>query len=149
MQQEQTKQAVRENINHLVEKTHRRLLTIHTVFPFDFFPDTLHIDENKIDIIHRTFFIEKQMFPLLVKNINAVVLTTNLFFATLTIEVTGYERNPDPIRLLWHKDAVLAKRLIFGLITCAKEDIDTSKLNLPELRTKLEEIGKAREHNII
>lgn len=142
----QSPSQARTKLDQLVDKSNMRLLTIHTVFPFDFFPDTIHIDENKVDIIHRQFFIEKQMFPILIQNINAVVLTTNLFFATLTIEVSGYEKNPDPIQMLWHKDAILARRIILGLVACFKEGIDISQLAKDEVRRKVEEIGKAREH---
>lgn len=137
-------------LDNLVKKTNRRILSIQSVFPFDFFPDTVHIDENKVDVIHRTFFWEKQMFPILIKNINGANITTNPFFATLSIEVTGYEKNPRPIRFLKRNDAVRARRIILGLVACAKEGrkgIDLSKIPLTELREKVEEIGKSREHD--
>lgn len=133
-------------LDKLITRTNQNILTIHSVFPFDLFPDTIHIDENKVEIIHRPFFFEEQIFPILISRITSAKITTNPFFATLKLEIRGYETNPEAVRMLWYKDAIKAKRIITGLIACSQENIDLSAVNINEAAQKIEKIGKALEH---
>jgi hypothetical protein len=142
----------RERLDKTLERTRRTLLAIKTVFPFDLFPDIIRVDENKVEIIEKKFFVEEHIFPILIKNITGVVVTTNPFFATLKVEITGFDTNPDPITFLKKSDAIRAKRIIMGLITVqkdGKDGIDLSNIPLEEVRHKIEEIGKAQEHKNI
>jgi hypothetical protein len=140
-----------QRLDNTLTRTKRELLTIRSVFPFDLFPDTLRIDENKIEIISRKFFsLEEHIFPILIKNINGVVVTTSPFFATVTFEITGHNTNPEPITMLKKREALLAKRIIMGLIAAqkdGKDGIDLSSIPIEQARAKLEEIGRAYEHS--
>ncbi len=135
-----------EKLDILVSRTQRTLLKFHGVFPFDFFPDTIRIDENKVDITYRHFFFFKHMFPIFIKNINAARVNTGVFFASLAVEVTGFEINPKPVNYLWKRDAIKARRIILGLVVAYKEGVDVSQIPTHELVEKVEEIGKAQEH---
>lgn len=125
------------------------LFEVKGTFPFDLLPDTVSVDQNKVDIIIREFPFFKRVYSNLIKNINAVTLTTGLFFATLNFEVTGYETNPPLVKWLPIHDAVRARRIITGLIVVFKEGIELSQVHPQEVLQRVEEIGKAREHPYI
>jgi hypothetical protein len=142
-----------QKLDNLVLKARRTLLEINTVFPFDFFPDRVRIDENKVDIISYEFFFTKHLISILIKNINSATISTGVFFATLNLEVagfvTGYNVKPYPIRYLWKRDAIRARRIILGLIAAEKEKIDLAKVSSKDLIFKIEEIGKTREFPMV
>lgn len=130
-------------LDSLVEQSRRVLFTTRTIFPFDFFPDIIQIDENKVDIIERIFFFSEQVFPIAITDIRNVTVTTDLLFASLTIEIRGYETNPGQIKFLQKYAAAKIRRLIFGLMQCKKQDIDLTSIPVKELVPKLEQIGAA------
>src|SRR3989344_8695793 len=114
-----------DKLNGLITRAHRILIKVNTVFPFDFFPDTIIVDANKIDVIRRPFFFTEEIYTLLIRNINYVSVYHSLFFATLSIEVNGFEQNPPNVNYLWKNDAVRIRNIVLGLLACAKENIDT------------------------
>ena len=59
----------------LVKKSNRILVTISThKFPFDLFPDTINIEEGRLTIINRNFFLSSQVHNFYIKYI------FNIFF---------------------------------------------------------------------
>lgn len=130
-----------------LNKLHKRAVNVlfkcKTVFPFDFFPDTLIIDHNKIDIIHKHFFFESQTVSISIQNINYVKVDSGILFSALKFKLIGLEQNPKPLNYLRKKDAITAQRLIFGLISAGKHHIDLSDLPKEEIFDKLIEIGTA------
>src|SRR5579883_2089098 len=74
----------------LVHKTDRILLKVKAVFPFEFFPDSLVIDENKVNIIHRIFFWTSEIQSIPISHIQDVEVDTSILFATLKILPTGF-----------------------------------------------------------
>ncbi len=131
-------------LNGLVEQSNRVLFTTKAIFPFDLFPNMIRLDENKLDIINNLFFFSEQVFPIAISDIKNVTVTTDLFFATLCVEIGGYETNPGPIKFLPKGDAVKLRRLIFGLMEAKKENIDLGSIPINELVPKLEQIGRVR-----
>ena len=125
----------------LVNKSTRVLLKINGVFPFDFFPDTLVIDENKVNIIHRMFFYTDEVQSILVHNIKDVLVDRSLFFASLSILPDGYSEQWVSIDCLWKEDATRARRIIFGLIAGHTEGIDLTKVETPDFTKKVEALG--------
>jgi hypothetical protein len=139
-----SKQQEKEKLDKLVQSSKEVIYGISTVFPFNFFPDTITVVKEKVDITYGVFFSSKEVFSILTPDIRGVVIDHGLYFATLHFEVIGYERNPDPVKYLKVGEAVRMRRIILGLIACDKEKIDLSHFSTKELRTKLEEIGMAR-----
>lgn len=133
-----------QKIDRVIEKTGRKLFEISSVFPFDFFPDKIVIDENKVSLIFGIFFFSEQVFPIFIKDIKNVTVSSSILFASLTFELTGYEKNPQKIKYLWIPGAMRARRIITGLVACHAEKIDTTKLSESKLLEKVEEIGRAR-----
>ncbi len=132
-----------EKLEETLEGSHNILFRCKSVFPFDFFPDEVIIDENKIDVRHGLFFASTQTTSIPYKNIVKASSITGLFFATLQIEMEIYVQQPDPIHYLWRHDAIKARRIINGLVAAYKQGIDFRKINMRGAAGEIEEIGKA------
>lgn len=136
-------QTATQKLDSLVERSQAPLFILTSVWPFDIFPNKVIIDENKVDFIYNDFFWTKHTFSVLVKNINNVQISLGPFFAAMTLEMIGYEANPDTVKFLPIKDTVRARRIIMGLAACAKEDIDLSGMAHEEVLMQVEKIGQA------
>lgn len=66
-----------KKLNNLINNSHRILYEAASVFPFDFFPDRIVIDENKINIIHGVFFYSNKIFTILLEDVKNTFLTYN------------------------------------------------------------------------
>ena len=119
------------------------LFRARNIFPFDFFPDEIVIDENKIDVIHRIFFETQRVFTIPYSNINGATSTVGIFFGSLSIELTGFEENPPVLTYLKKSDAIKARRIINGLVTAHKQGVQLQKVDLLKYRDELESIGEA------
>ncbi len=134
-----------EKFNKTLTASHRILYKAKTVFPFDFFPDWVIIDENKVDIITGLFFFSREVFSIPIKNIINARSSNNIFFGSLDIEVDGYNKNPAPITHLWNKDANRIRRIINGLAMATKSGVDISSLPLDKAIDQVEQIGRAKD----
>lgn len=125
----------------LVNKSERVLLKISAVFPFDLFPDTVVIDENKLSIIHREFFFSPTILSFTIYDINDVVVESSIFFATLRLLPNGYGENWVQVKYLKKKEAIEAKRIVAGLRVGIKEGVDITKVQTPDLARKIAIMG--------
>lgn len=134
---------IKEARNKLSELADKSTIIFQTqsAFPFQLFPDKIIVELDKITIVRRSFAM-KNVFPILLDNLNSISVTRGFFFASLSFEITGYETNPGDIEFLWASDAAKAKRIIMGLVNARKQGVDVSKIPLEELKSDLEEIGK-------
>src|SRR5476651_1266242 len=130
----------------LINKSGIILLRVKAVFPFEIFPDSLVIDESKVNIIHRIFFwtVEIQSIP--ISHIQDVEVDTSVLFATLKILPTGFSvvsmtENWVKINYLWRKDALKARRIIEGLLIASRENIDLTKVDTTNFVKKIEKLG--------
>jgi len=130
-------------LDRLHKKATSVLFSCTTVFPFDLFPNTVIIDHNKIDIIYRQFFSVQQTVSIAISHINYILVESSFFFSTVKIETKGLVQNPAPLYYLLNKDALFIQRLLFGLISAEKNDIDISHMPRTEIIDKLIEIGQA------
>lgn len=135
----------KRTLNESVEASQRILYKAKNIFPFDFFPDEIIIDEHKVDIITGHFFYSKEIFSIPIQNISGVNSSFNLFFGQLRIEAWGLTRVPPPIKYLPKQHAIEARRIISGLVMAHNENIELNGIPLPETKQKLELIGRARE----
>lgn len=126
----------------LTKKSNRILVTISTHrLPFDFFPDTLNVEEGRLTIINRSFFLSSQIHSVDIKDISNVFVNTAPFFAQLVIISKTFTKNEIRIKYLWKDEAVLVRRIIEGLRTFQSKQIDTSVFTVVELITKLKELS--------
>lgn len=126
----------------LVKKSNRILISISTHrFPFDFFPDTLNVEEGRLTIINRSFFLSSQVHSVDIKDISNIFVNTAPFFAELVIISKTFTKNEIRIKYLWKDEAIFVRRIIEGLRIFQSKQIDTSTFSIQELITKLKELS--------
>lgn len=126
----------------LVRKSNRILLTISTHrFPIDLFPDTLNVEEGRVTVINRTFFMSSQIHSVDIKDISNIFVNTAPFYAQLVIVSKTFKANEIKINCLWKDEAVFARRIIEGLRIFENKQIDTSNYTNRELIAKLKQLS--------
>lgn len=111
--------------NEVVKKSNKIIFSISSVFPFDLFPDTLTIQENKVKIIFHHFPMSYQIHAVLFRDITDVVVDTHLFLSTLTMIDSSNYRFPIEIsvRNLQIDDALRARDIIQDLVAAQRQRI--------------------------
>ena len=133
----------RQAVADMVSNSNRILLRISSVFPFDFFPSTISVEETRLTIIHRQLW-SSQVHSVDIKSISNVFIYTGVFFSQLTIVSDTFAQNQIKINKLWIKDAILMRRIIEGLRLFVSKDIITSEYTVPELVSKLKELSTTK-----
>lgn len=130
-------------LNELITKTSRVLIRTSGIFPFDFFPDELTVDENKVSIVHRGL-IDENIYSIQTKDLGDVSVEISLLFASLTI--TDNRLNHPPITIKWldPDEAVRSRNIIQGLILGESKEIDFAKIKTEDLIKKVEELGQIK-----
>lgn len=131
-------------LDSLAHGSARIILDIKAVFPFNFFPDEIIVDESKVSIHVNYFFYSKEVRSMEFKDIFNVIIQQGLFFARLEIVDRFFTVQPVIIPYLWKKDAVRARRIIQGMILSKKMNIDIHTIPIDELVRKLDRIGQSR-----
>ncbi len=127
---------------NLIKKSNRILVSISShAFPFDFFPNTINVEEGRITVINR-HLLSSEVHSIDIKNISNIFINTTVFFSQLVIISKTFEENEIKIRNLKTGEAVFARRIIEGLRTFENKQIDTSNYTKEELLAKLEELSK-------
>lgn len=126
-------------------KSQRLLLKVTSVFPFQFFPDELIIDEMKITYVNKIFFLSRQTRIILINNISSVIVETSPFFAALKIRQNDPREHEFKITYLRKSDAIKAQKIIEGLIISRAQAIPIDKLNQKQLENKIEDLGTVPE----
>lgn len=136
------KETSKNIVAELVKKSNRILASISTHrFPFDFFPNTINIEEGRVTVIIRSFFLSSQVHSVDIKDISNIFINMAPFFAQLVIHSKTFEANEVRIRYLWKNQAIYARRIIEGLRIFEDKQIDTSHYSKKELIIKLEELS--------
>lgn len=126
----------------LVKKSNRILVSISSHrFPFDFFPDTLNVEEGRITVITRNFFLSSQVHSVDIKDISNIFINTAPFYAQLVIVSKTFAKNEIRIKYLWKDEAVYVRRIVEGLRVFESKQIDTSVFTIADLRTKLSQLS--------
>lgn len=130
-----------EMLEKLAKGTRDVLVRTKSVFPFDFFPDEITVDENKVNITFKEFFFSEDIHTILIHLIKDIEVETSVFFGTLKIVPDGYPAQPICVRYLKKSDALRIRRIVQGLMLSKKEGIDMSKIHNDDLCEKVEQIG--------
>lgn len=132
-------------LSDLVANSEKVLLKVKGVFPFDFFPDSVIIDVNKVNIIKRSFFLSHRLHSISIKSITEIYAQMSPFFGSLSIvDAAMNPGNKLSVKYLHKADAARARRLIQGLVDANKQGIDLSKMTADEIIDNLEQVGKIR-----
>ncbi len=150
--QEESQEEAPARKSQLVEiptATARELYRINSIFPLDFFPDELVIDEIKVSVIYR-HFLSHQINNILIKDITDITLNSTLFFGSLIMTGGEYEgfsstsedqKGPLTISKLWLQEAQIAKRIILGLTILSDQKVDTTQMTVEDILKKTTELG--------
>ena len=90
---------------------HREIMRVKNVFPFDFFPDELIIEEARIVFRKRLGPFTKRIYSMLIKDISQSRLTTSLLFGRITIQDI-FGENEITIDYLWKRKAYIVKGIL-------------------------------------
>ncbi len=132
----------KQEVAILVKKSNRILVAISSHrFPFDFFPDTLSVEEGRITVISRKFFLSSEVHSVDIKDISNVFINTAPFFAQLVIVSKTFAKNEIKIKYLWKNEAVYVRRILEGLRSFEAKQIDTSVYTVADLREKLGQLS--------
>lgn len=135
--------ATHAKLNKLVDESSHIILRVKTLFPFDFFPDEITIDQQKVSIRQAYFFWSSQVRTLEFKDIFNIEVQHNLFFAKIIISDRFFSQAPLEVNYLTKSDALLIQQVIQALQIVTKENIDIRSIPTNQLLDKLKQIGTA------
>lgn len=130
-----------EKVDKLVEKTQEPLMKVNTVFPFTLFVNSVVVDRAKVLIIYREFFYQRTEFPIYLADVKSVRVEAGPFFATLHFEISGYEKNPEPVYYLPRAKTLELREVLTGLVAANNAEAQTEDLEDSELFEKAKKIG--------
>ncbi len=133
-----------KKLDALSHGTESIIYEVSSVFPFQLFPDKLIIDKNKVTVVRKGLLM-KRIFPILMEDIQTVKVNRGPIFASLELEVRGFEQNPNPTVFLWPEHATKAEKYILGLIKSKREGVDLTKLTVKDIKNRIEQIGGGEE----
>ncbi len=111
-----SKQKNVEVINKLIQRTNRVLIKVSSVFPFDFFPNDITVDENKVNVILRQFFFSKRVHSVVLDDITDVFVETGPLFATVKFIDKNFVENEIAVGFLKKAEAFRVRRIVQGLM---------------------------------
>lgn len=132
------KEEDRQTVNDLIKKSNRCIISISSLFPWDFFPNTIEVEESRVTVMFRQF-LASQSHSVDIKDISNVFIESSYFFASLRIVSRTFIQNDITIGHLEAKKAHKVQMVIEGLRTFAEHNIDTSNYEVRELIAKIEE----------
>jgi hypothetical protein len=125
----------------LIKKSNRILVKISSHgLPFDFFPNSIVVEEGRVTIIVR-HFLSSEVHSVDMKSIANVLINTTWFFSQLVIISKTFEENEIKIRNLRTKDAIFIRRIIEGLRVFEREGINTADYSVPDLISALKKLS--------
>lgn len=133
-----------ESLKNLTAGSQNILFQFKTIFPFDFFPDLISIDENKVTILSQDFFFAYHVRSIVIEDISDVSVDTGILFASITIIDSSNYRFPiiEKIKFVSKNNALLARKLLQGLILAKNKNINLTSISLAQAREQLCSLGE-------
>lgn len=132
------KELDRQTVRDLVKMSNRCIISIAPQFPWNIFPNTIDIEEDRVTFTFRQF-LATQSHSVDIKDISNIFIESSFFSATLQVVSHTYIQNDIKIGHLDRKKAEKVRRIIEGLRTFIKHNINTSNYEVDELIAKIEE----------
>jgi len=133
-----------KTVANLVKRSNRILVNTFAQFPFDFFPDSITVEESRVTITKR-HMLSAEVHSVDIKDISNIFINSTIFFSQLVIISKTFEDNEVRIRYLRNKKAIFVRRIIEGLRVFVNKEIETCNYSVPELITKLEELSTTKQ----
>lgn len=131
-----------QRVYEMARKSMQVLYQTRTVFPFDFFPDTLTITANKIEVVNSSFFGSNQTTSVPLRDIANVEIQTSPFFATVRIINIRFPMHPLTLQYLKKPDAIKAKNIIDGLLVAISQGADITAIEPEQFLREIEQVGQ-------
>lgn len=138
----QVKKPPIEKLDTIQKASNQVLFHCRSVFPFNFFPDEVVVDKNKVDLVYGYFFFSKEVISIMLEDIRTVEVTSGPFFASLKIDIVGFEINPEPVRYLSKSCALEVRKIVVGLTKAKREEIELTEIKNPKVRSRTKNIGE-------
>ena len=74
------KEEDRQTVSDLIKKSNRCIISISSLFPWDFFPNTIEVEESRVTVMFRQF-LASQSHSVDIKDISNVFIESSYFFA--------------------------------------------------------------------
>jgi hypothetical protein len=152
LQEEHDKQQTRDKLENALNNTREILVSATTVFPFNFFPDTITVDRTSLTVTRRSFFMMGTTLSIRIEDILNVTANVGPIFGSIYISSRFFDNTdnkPHNVKHLWRGDALKITRICQGYLTAIKQKIDTSNLDCKELAQMLDNLGKGiTQHQI-
>ena len=130
-----------QKFTNIVNASNVILFRTSSVFPFDFFPDEISIDECKVNIVYHEFFLTEDIHSVTIDMIKDIKIEHGPFLATLKIVPDGYPGQLLEVHNLKRKDAIKARLIIQGLIVARKEGFDPAKITISNFVNRIQSLG--------
>jgi hypothetical protein len=144
-EKKEQRRAAKSKISELADMNPRIIYSAKTVFPFDFFPDTIVIRPTKVEVVQGIFFLSNQVESIPMQDIAHIAVEKIPFFATLRITNIRKRDKPIVLRFLKPFEALKAKKIIEGLLIAQEAGTDVSTINPNTISDELEKIGEITE----
>lgn len=129
-------------LKKVIRRANDVLATATTVFPFDFFPDTISVDRTKVTIKKKSFFWSEQVMSIRIEDVLNVTTSIGPFFGSLTIASRIMSTEDHfTTRFFWRNDAMHLKHIIQGYVIARHNGLDIKHLSTRNLMKTLKELG--------
>jgi hypothetical protein len=142
--QAKKKESDKQTVSDLIKMSNRCIFSVSTEFPWNFPPNTIDIEEDKVIFTFRQF-LSFQSHSISIKDISNVFIESSFFYAALQIVSYTYIQNEIKIVHLNRKKADKARKIIEGLRTFIEHNINTSNYSVDELIAKIEEFHMSKK----
>lgn len=130
------------NLVELTESSQDVLYVANTVFPFTIIPDTITLDREKLTIADRFFWRTAKITSTPISEIMSCEANVGPLFGSLHLTFRFFTDNQRTLSFLSRRDTTELQRLIHGYIIAHRREIDTSDVDLEDLKTLLLELGQ-------
>lgn len=116
-----------------LNKTNEELFRFKSVFPFDFFPDSVVLDRFKINIIKRDFFLSHRIITIPLSGLIGVKVSSGPFLSQVEIFDPQGGQKSVIVRNLMNSDSRRFRELVEGLIVSLKQGVNITRMSKEEL----------------
>ncbi len=131
-----------EKLLFTTTESQETLLTADTIAPFTFFRDTIHIDREKLTIVHRSSFRTADIMSVQIRDILSVQGKVGPLFGSLVLSSKYFINSIQTINYLRRSDVLKFQRLIQGSLIAHNENINCSGIEKEQLVTLLSDLGQ-------
>lgn len=134
-----------QQLENLAEGNSEVLCTVRSTFPFDFFPSTIVVTRDKVDIIDQLFFFSQDISSLMIREIGRVEVSTSLFFSTIFFRAKTIDKILKKVTHLKKSDALKVQSVIQGLLIAKAEQVDVSSVPATQVESATTRLGNPLE----